>query len=206
MTLKKILLTLLITILTLSGTALATISYTLSTIPNPPSIYTGDSTTVSVSISNNNVMYKGICAISLDSSSWSTEYPVSSGHTITQSISVQAPAFGSGAGSVQHTVNSYCYSTLDSTKVYQSTSFILTYTENPRYIASQAINSAQSAINSAQSSINNARNTITAAKNIGADVSNVEAKLTSAQTAYQNAHSQLGNAQNSFNQIKCSFF
>ena len=200
MTLKKILLILLITILTLSGTALAAISYTLSTVPNPLSIYTGDSTTVSVSISNNNVMYKGICAISLDSSSWSTEYPVSSGHTITQSISLQAPVWGSGDGSVQHTVNSYCYSTLDSTKVYQSTSFILTYTENPRYIASQAINSAQSAVNSAQSSINNAQNTITAAKNIGADVSNAEVKLTNAQTAYQNAQSQLGNAQNSFNQ------
>ena len=118
MTLKKILLTLIITILTLSGTALAAISYSLSTIPNPPSIYTGDSTTVSVSITNNNLMYKGICAISLDSSSWSTEYPVSSGYTITQSISVQAPAWGNGEGSIQYTVYSYCYSTLDSTKVY----------------------------------------------------------------------------------------
>lgn len=200
MTIRKILLTLIITIFILSGTALAAISYTLSTIPNLPSIYTGDSTTVSVSITNNNLMYKGFCAINLDSSSWSTEYPVSSGHSMTQSISVQAPAWGNGAGNVQHTVNSYCYSTLDSTKVYQSTSFILTYTENPGYVASQAINSAQSAINSAQSSINNAQNTIIAAKNNGADESSAEVILTSAQTAYQNAQSKLVSAQNSLNQ------
>lgn len=184
----------LITILILSGTALAAISYTLNTIPNPPSIYTGDSTTVSFSIRNNNLVYKGFCAVRLDSASWSTEFPVSSGSTITQSISVQAPAWGNGAGSVQHTVNSYCYSTLDSTKIYQSTSFILTYTENPGYIASQVINSVQSAINSAQSSINNAQNAITDAKNLGADVSLAENKLFNAQNYMQTAQSKQSSA------------
>ncbi len=184
----------LITILTLSGTALATISYTLGTIPNPPSIYTGDSTTVSFSIANNNLLYKGMCAVSVDSSPWSSEFPVSAGHSVTQSISVQAPAWGNGAGSVQHTVNSYCYSTLDSTKVYQSTSFILTYTENPGYIASQVINSVQSAINSAQSSINNAQNTINDAKNLGADVSLAENKLSNAQNNIQTAQSKQSSA------------
>ncbi len=184
----------LITILILSGTALAAISYTLSTIPNPPSIYTGDSTTVSFSITNNNLLYKGICAVRLDSASWSTEFPVSAGYSITQSISLQAPAWGNGAGSVQHTVNSYCYSTLDSTKVYKSTSFILTYTENPGYIASEAINSAQSAINSAQSSINNAQNAINDAKNLGADVSLAENKLFNAQNYMQTAQSKQSSA------------
>jgi hypothetical protein len=36
----------LLTILILSGTALADINYAVSSIPNPPTIYTGDSTTV----------------------------------------------------------------------------------------------------------------------------------------------------------------
>ncbi len=187
-------LSIIITILFLSGTALAAISYTLSTIPNPPSIYTGDSTTVSFSIRNNNLVYKGLCAVRLDSSSWSTEFPVSSGTTITQSLSVQAPAWGNGAGSVQHTVNSYCYSTLDATKIYQSASFIITYTENPGYIASQSINSVQSAINSAQSSINNAQNAITDAKNLGADVSLAENKLFNAQNYMQTAQSKQSSA------------
>ncbi|MCZ7401026.1 MAG: hypothetical protein O8C61_02250 [Candidatus Methanoperedens sp.] len=184
----------LITILILSGTALAAISYTLNSIPNPPSIYTGDSTTVSFSIANNNLLYKGMCAITVDSSPWSSEFPVSAGYSVTQSISVQAPAWGNGAGSVQHTVNSYCYSTLDSTKVYQSTSFILTYTENPGYIASQTINSAQSAINSAQSSINSAQNAINDAKNLGADASLAENKLFNAQNSMQTSQSKLASA------------
>lgn len=179
----------LITILTLSGTALAAISYSLGTIPNP-SIYTGDSTSVSVSITNNNLMYKGFCAISLDSSSWSTEYPVSSGQTITKSISVQAPDWGNGDGSIQYTVYSYCYSTLDSTKIYKSTSFILTYTENPGHTASQAINSVQSAINSAQSSINNAQNALNDAKNLDADTSLAENKLTNSQNSMQTAQTK----------------
>lgn len=135
-----------------------------------------------------------MCAVSVDSSPWSSEFPVSAGYSVTQSISVQAPAWGNGAGSLQHTVNSYCYSTLDSTKVYQSTSFILTYTENPGYIASQTINSAQNAINSAQSSINSAQNAINDAKNLGADASLAENKLFNAQNSMQTSQSKLASA------------
>lgn len=192
-TLRKTLLAL-IAILTLSGTALAAISYTLSTIPNPSSIYTGDSTTVSFSITNNNFWYNGVCAVRLDSGPWSTEYVVKNGETKSFSATVSAPAWGSGAGSAQHTVYSYCYDTDDPTKVYKSTSFTLTYTENPKYIASQAINSAQSAINSAQSSINNAQNTINEAKNLGADVSLAENKLSDAQNSMQTAQSKQSSA------------
>ncbi len=185
----------LITILTLSGTALAPISYTLDTIPDI-SLYTGDSTTVSFSFISNNIIYRGVCAVRLDSASWSKEFIVDY-DSITQSISVQAPAWGSGAGSVQHTVNSYCFYIgypADYTKVYQSTSFIITYTENPGYIASQVINSVQSAINSAQSSINNAQNAITDAKNLGADVSFAENKLFNAQNYMQTAQSKQSSA------------
>lgn len=181
----------LITILTLSGTALAAILYTLDPIPDF-SLYTGDSTTVSFSITNN-YYYTGVCAFRFNTPSWSKEFIVDTHGSITQSISVQAPAWGSGAGSVQHTVYTYCYnigSSPDYTKVYKSTSFTLTYTENPRYIASQAINSAQSAINSAQSSINNAQNAINDAKNLGADVSLAENKLSNAQNFMQTAQSK----------------
>ncbi|MCZ7393609.1 MAG: hypothetical protein ABOK23_11130 [Candidatus Methanoperedens sp.] len=195
-TLRKTLLAL-ITILTLSGTALAAISYTLSTIPNPSSIYTGDSTTVSFSVTNNNLWYNGVCAVMVDSGSWSTEYVVKSGAAVSFSATVYAPPWGNGAGSAQHTVNSYCYDTSDPAKIYKSTSFTLTYTENPKYIANQAINSAQSSINSAQTSINNAQNAITDAKNLGADVSLAESKLSSALNSMQTVQSKQSSA-NSF--------
>jgi len=113
---------------------------------------------------------------------------------------VQAPAWGSGDGSIQYTVYSYCYSTLDSTKIYKSTSFILSYTENPGYIAGQAINSAKSAINLVQPSINNAQNAINDAKNIGADISSALifldiaiSKLNSANTKSDEANSYFNN-------------
>lgn len=194
--LRRMLLALVI-ILTLSGSALASISYTLSSIPNPSSIYTGDSTAVSFSITNNNFWYNGVCAVRVDSGSWSTEYVVYSGETKSFSATVYAPAWGNGAGSAQHTVNSYCYDTDDPTKIYNGTSFTLTYTENPKYIASTAINSAQSAINSAQSSINNAQTAINDAKNLGGDVTLAESKLSNAKNALQTAQSKLSSA-NSF--------
>lgn len=179
-----------ITILILSGTALASISYTLSPIPNPSSIFAGDSTTVSFSIQNNNGWYDGFCAFKIDSGSYSTEYGVNAGATLPLSFSVKAPAWGSGSGNEQHTVSSYCYSTLDSTKIYKSTSFILTYTENPGHTASQTINSAQSAISSAQSSINNAQNGLNDAKNLGADTSLAENKLSNSQNSMQIAQTK----------------
>ncbi len=193
MTLKKTLLVL-ITILTLSGTASAAISYTLSTIPNPPSIYTGGSTTVSFSITNNNFWYNGVCAVKLDSGSWSTEYVINSGATSSFSVTVYAPAWGNGAGSAQHTVNSYCYDTDDPTKIYKSTSFTLSYTEDPKYIANKAINDAQSAINTAQTSINNAQTAINDAKNLGGDVTLAESKLSNAKNSLQTAQSKLSSA------------
>lgn len=192
-TLRKTLLAL-ITILLLSGSALAAISYTLSTIPNPSSIYTGDSATVSFSITNNNWWYNGVCAVAVDSGSWSSEYVVTSGATVSFSATVYAPAWGSGAGSAQHTVSSYCYDTNDPTKIYKSTSFTLTYTENPKYITSQAINSAQSSINSAQSSINNAQNVINDAKSLGGDVTLAQGKLSNAQNSMLTPQSKMSSA------------
>lgn len=195
-TLRKTLLALL-TVITLSGTALAAISYTLSTVPNPSPIYTGDSATVSFSVTNNNLWYNGVCAVKMDSGSWSSEYVVNNGGTASFSSTVYAPAWGNGAGSAQHTVYSYCYDTDDPTKIYKSTSFTLTYTENPKYIATTAINSAQSSINSAQSSINNAQNAINDAKNLGGDTTLAESKLSNAKNSMQTAQSKLSSA-NSF--------
>ncbi len=156
--LKRFLLVL-ITIISLSSTALAAISYTLSTIPNPSSIYTGDYVTISYSVVNNNLWYNGVCAVRVDSNpSSSDEFALKAGYTASFTSNIYAPAWGNGAGSAQHTVYSYCYDTDDPAKIYKSTSFTLTYTENPKYIATTAINSAQSSINSAQSSISNAQN------------------------------------------------
>ncbi len=188
------------TILIMSGTALAAMEYTLDPIPDI-SLYTGESLNVSFTITSN-YYYDGFCAFRFDNTpSWSTEIYIASGHSnykpITQSISVQAPAWGSGAGSVQHTVYTYCYnigSGRDLTKIYKSTSFTLTYTENPGYLASQAINSVQSVINSAQSSINNAQNAINDAKNLGADASLAENKLFNAQNSMQTAQSKQSSA------------
>jgi hypothetical protein len=210
-TLRKTLLAL-ITILTLSGTALAAISYTLSTIPNPSPIYTGDSTVVSYSIRNDNSWYSGRCAARLDSSSWSTEYVVNAGATITLTDQVSAPPWGSGSGSQIHTVYTYCYSTADSTEIYKSTSFTLTYTENPNYIAQKeaqaakdsaqnAITNAKRVIDSASASKTDAQNAINDAKNIGADVGSAQtfldtaiSKLDSANTKYNEANSYFTNS------------
>lgn len=211
MTLKKTLLALII-ILTLSGTASAAISYTLSSIPNPSPIYTGDSTVVSFSITNDNSWYSGKCAVRLDSGSWSTEYAVSAGATLGLSMSVSAPPWGSGSGSQIHTVYTYCYSTNDPTKISQSTAFTLTYTENPSYIAQKE---AQAAKDSAQSAITNAKKVIDSAgtskaeaqtavsdaKSIGADVGSVQtfldtaiSKLDSANAKYNEANSYFTNS------------
>jgi hypothetical protein len=206
--LRKTLLVL-ITILTLSGTALAAISYTLSTIPNPSSIYTGDSTTVLFSIRNDNSLYGGLCAVRLDTALWSSEYAVNAGATLTLSMSVSAPAWGSGSGSEIHTVYSYCYSTADSTKIYQSTAFTLTYTENPNYIAQKeaqaakdsaqnAITSAKKVIDSASASKAEAQNAINDAKNIGADIG-------SAQTFLDTTSSKLDSAYNKYNEANSYF-
>lgn len=194
------------------GTASAAISYTLSSIPNPSPIYTGDSTVVSFSITNSNSLYSGRCSVKLDSESWSTEFAVSAGATYALSKSVSAPPLGSGAGSQIHTVYSYCYSTLDSTKISQSSAFTLTYDENPSFIAQKE---AQSAKESAQSVITNSRKAIDSAitaksdaqiavndaKNIGADVSSAQtfldaaaSKLDSANTKYNEANSYVTNS------------
>jgi hypothetical protein len=195
-TLRKTLLAL-ITVLILSGTALASISYSLSSIPNPPTIYTGDSTTVSFSITNNNYLYSGNCAYNLDNGVWSSEFSVPA-HSATGSIiiPVQAPQEGSGSGSVQHTVYTYCYEPAiggDKTHITQSMSFTLSY-DDSRYNARIAVNSVQGAINSAQSSINNAQNAVNDAKNLGGDTSLAESKLSNAQNSLQTAQSKLSSA------------
>jgi|GEM_PF-6992915 len=199
-TFRRSLVALLTVLVLLSGTALASISYTLSSIQNPSSIYTGDSVTVSFSITNNNWLYAGKCKYKLDSGSWSAEFDVSNGATVTKSVIVQAPSEGSGSGSVSHTVTSSCYEPAyggDPTPVEKYTTFTLFY-DDSRYEARTAINSAQSAINSAQSSINNLQNKINDAKNLGADVSLEESKLLSAKNSIQSAQSKLSTA-NSLN-------
>lgn len=199
MTLKKTLLAL-ITILTLSGTALADINYAVSSITNPPTIYTGDSTTVSFTITNNNYLYDGMCKYKLDSGSWSSEFPVTTSQPQSKSISILAPPEGSGTASALHTVTTSCYEPAyggSTTPVEKYPSFTLNY-DDSRYLARTAIASAQSAISPAQTSINNAQNAINDAKNLGADVAPEESKLSNARNSFQTAQSKLSTA-NSFN-------
>lgn len=198
-----------IVILISFGTASAAISYTLSSIPNPSQIYTGDSTVVSFLITNDNTWYSGKCAARLDSGDWSTEYSVSSGATLRLSMSVSSPPWGSGSGSQIHTVSTYCYSTADSTKIYQSTSFTLTYTENPTYIAQK---DAQTAKDSAQSSITNAKKAIDSASNAKAeaqtainDAKSIGVDVGSAQTFLDVANSKLDSANTKYNEANSYF-
>lgn len=202
----------LIIILLSSGTASAAIDYKLNKVSDPSSIYTGDSTVFSYSIKNDNTWYNGICSSRLDSYSWSTEYAVGTGDTITKTVSVSAPVMGSGSGSETHTVNSYCYSAADSTKIYKSIVFTLTYTENPNYIAQKeaqaakdsaqnAITTTKKVIDSASASKTEAQNTINDAKSVGADVGsaqifldNAVSKLNSANTKYNEANSYFTNS------------
>ena len=167
--------------LTLSGTALAAFSYILNPIPDPPELYTGERTTISVSIKSTNYLYEGRCAYKLDSGSLSEEYYISPGATVARNITVYAPPEGSGSGSAQHTVYVYCYESAysgDPKKIYKNTSFILSY-DDTRYQTRTAINSAQVSIDSAQSIINNSMIILNDARNIGADVISAEDKLSS---------------------------
>lgn len=195
----------LIIILLSSGTASAAIDYKLNKVSDPSSIYTGDSTVLSYSIKNDNTWYDGICSSRLDSYSWSTEYAVSTGDTITKTASVSAPVMGSGSGSETHTVYSYCYSAADSTKIYKSIVFTLTYTENPNYIAQAAKDSAQNAITTAKKVIDSASASKTEAQNMINDAKGVGADVSSAQIFLDNAVSKLDSANTKYNEANSYF-
>ncbi len=184
----------------LSGTALAAFSYNLSSISNPPVIYTGDYTKVSFSIKSTNYLYDGLCAYRLDYGLLSNEFTVGPGETVTKNISIRAPLEGSGSGSVEHTVYTYCYESAypgDPAKIYKNTSFILFY-DDSRYKARIAINSAQSAIDSAKSIINNSRYVIDDAKKSGADVTLAETNISSADKLFRTAQTKLSFADSFF--------
>jgi hypothetical protein len=124
-------------------------------------------------------------------------------------MSVSSPPWGSGSGSQIHTVSTYCYSTADSTKIYQSTSFTLTYTENPTYIAQK---DAQTAKDSAQSSITNAKKAIDSASNAKAeaqtainDAKSIGVDVGSAQTFLDVANSKLDSANTKYNEANSYF-
>ncbi|NJD78773.1 MAG: hypothetical protein FIB08_17050 [Candidatus Methanoperedens sp.] len=183
----------------LPGTACAAFSYNLSSISNPPVIYTGDYTKVSFSIKSTNYLYDGLCAYRLDNGLLSNEFTVGPGQAVTKSINVRAPLEGSGSGSVEHTVYTYCYESAypgDPAKIYRNTSFNLSY-DDSRYRANTAINSAQSAIDSAKSIINNSRYVVTDAGTNGADVTLAENNLSNADKLFRTSQTKLSFA-NSF--------
>ncbi|VVB93603.1 Uncharacterised protein [uncultured archaeon] len=183
----------------LSGTAFAAFSYNLSSISNPPAIYTGDYTKVSFSIKSTNYLYDGLCAYRLDYGLLSNEFRVGPEEAVTKYISIRAPLEGSGSGSIEHTVYTYCYEPAypgDPAKIYKNTSFILFYNDS-RYKATTAINSAQSAIDSAKSIINNSRYVVADARKNGADVTLAESNLSSADKLFRTAQTKLSFA-NSF--------
>jgi hypothetical protein len=161
-----------VAIIMLSGIAQADISYTLDMIPNSSLVYTGETINISFLLTNHNFFYSGTCSVWLDPGPSSGEYFIGVGSTLKLSLPVQAPPWGSGAGSIRHIANSYCYDLSDQVKVYRNVSFSLNYTENPGYIAS-TINSA---IYGAQSAINNAQNALDQAKDLGADARLAESK------------------------------
>ncbi len=186
--------------LTLSGTALAAFSYILNPIPDPSELYTGERTTISVSIKSTNYLYDGRCAYKLDSGSLSEEYYVSPDATVARNITVHAPPEGGGSGSTQHTVYVYCYESAysgDPKKIYKNTSFILSY-DDTRYQTRTAINFAQVSIDSAQSIINNSMVIINDARNIGADVNPAEDKLSGSIKNLQTAQTRQSFAKSFF--------
>ncbi len=170
---------------------------------------TGESSSFTFSVSNDNSFCGVTAYYSLDSTSYDNVIgKLGAGASKSVNIQVSAPPIGSGSGNAPHGIfvkivtdsSLFCggeiyYPTLNLNINYDDSEY-----QNAKSNAQSAINSANSAINAASSGIATAQNTINAAKNIGADVSNAEVKLASAQTAYQNAQSKLSSAQNSFNQ------
>ncbi len=173
-------------------------SYTLTLIPGLSTIYTGDVVNVSFLITNENLLYDGRCAYILDSQNLSLEFLIPARDSNLFNVSVHAPAWGSGTGSVQHTITAYCYEPDgDINIISRNISFNLTYSENPQYLASlasAAINSAQSAVNSAQSSMDSVQIEINNAKMLDADVSLAVSMQSSAKNSIQTAKSKLYSA------------
>ncbi len=187
-------------VLMISGTAFAAFSYTIVPISDPPKIYTGDSTKVQFSIRSTNYLYDGKCIFKLDDGLLSNEYTVSPDATLSISADVRAPSEGSGSGSTEHTIHTYCYESAypgDSTKIYRNASFTLYY-DDSRYVARTAMNSAQNAIDSAQSIINSTIIAIIDARNIGADVIPAENKLSGADKYFRKALTRLSFANSYF--------
>lgn len=170
---------------------------------------TGESTTATFSVSNDNDFCGVTAYYSVDSTSYSNIIGrIDAKTSKSVNIVVSAPPIGSGSGSTQRRIyikivtdsSFWCNGEIYSPALTLNINYDDSEFQNAKSNANTAINSANNAISTASSSISNAQNAITAAKNIGADVSNAEVKLTSAQTAYQNAQSKLTSAQNSFNQ------
>ncbi len=177
--------TFLVTVATmlLSGTAIAAISYSLNPFNIPSPVFTGDPINISISFTNYNFFYTGICAVRLDDEPWPSEFVISAGSTLNQSITIKALPWESGSGSARHTIYTYCYDVSDPTLVYKNTSFNLTYRENPEYIKSKVTR----AIDSALTSINNAQNGMDEAKNLGVDTGIAEINQTIARGLIENA-------------------
>ncbi|MCX9011332.1 MAG: zinc-ribbon domain-containing protein [Candidatus Methanoperedens sp.] len=170
---------------------------------------TGESTTATFSVFNDNSFCSVTAYYSIDSVSYNNVIGrIGAKESKSISIKVSAPPIGSGSGSVQSQIyvrivtdsSFWCGGEKYNRQLVLNINYDDSEFQNAKSNAERAISSANSAINSASSSIATAQNTLTVAKNNGVDLSNAEVLLTSAQTVYQNAQSKLGSAQNSFNQ------
>lgn len=192
----------------LTEVVVAIIGYTLTlTSSSSVSLYTGESATATFTIKNNNWFATGYCKFRVDTNPWSSWYTIYAGETRSFSVSISAPPWGSGSGSIQRTIYTSCYDSGDPTESLKSVSITITYTENPEYIkqvaktnADSARSAAQSAISSASLSISSAQSAINEAKNEGADVSSAELKLSTAQSNLQIAQSKMSSSNSYYNQ------
>ncbi len=170
---------------------------------------TGESTTATISVFNDNSFCTVTAYYSIDSSSYNNLIGrIQPKVSKSINIEVPAPPIGTGSGSIQREIyvkivadnSTWCGGEIYYRQLVLNINCDDSEFQNTKSNAGSAISSANSAINSASSSIAAAQNIINAAKNNGADVSNAEVKLTGAQTTYQNSQSKFGGAQNNLNQ------
>lgn len=203
-----------ITILILSGTALAApISYTLSS-PNPSTINVGETFTASVYIRNDDSLNSINCKVSSSGKS-SNEYTVNPGATMT--IPLPSPIIAPSIASTSFfvIVTTYCHSTNDPTDVLKYININFQTIATPEMIAKQTAeadrNSAYDAkfnakkvIFSVNASIREAQDAINDAKNIGVDVDTAKLLLDNAISKLNSANTKLSEAESYFSASKWS--
>lgn len=173
----------------------------------------GDSTTITIRVTNDDDNMQLHCSYQVDGGTWSSPITVNKGSTVTIGTpSITAPTTQvSQVTTKDVNVNIHCdgeyYYIIGCWCANGCQLQVLSYTyplqstidqQNQQASASSAITTAQNLISEAQSAINDAQAKITEANNIGADITTANSYLSTANTYLQNAQTQLSSAQSSY--------